>query len=272
MQGRLRTQGTSAVMAAFLFCLGADVALSQTKGLGISDRPTELSGRRGAETVLAQSPPSDFAVVGIQSAERSDDPCFLEVRYRHVETGEEIQEVFAACADRSDGRGKRASIKEFNLPDFQWAVGARVCMNRDRTKIKGMQLIGDYENCILGAETIEVPAPCSRNFRAGGSDQGIPCLDPEDRSRVELICGDTSLNRGFGTFFERRNCPGRKVASLPDDENWEREVFCPDGYVASGVQLSTAAGGGDRRMINGVGLHCRELTTFKSRKTIVRGN
>ncbi|MGI9509324.1 MAG: hypothetical protein ACR2QJ_08245 [Geminicoccaceae bacterium] len=232
----------------------------------MSSSSTKLSGKRGAETILEKKPPEDFAIYGLEAAERSDDPCYLKVKYRDVDGSETTTQEFKECAGRKDGKGTTKSHRTVSLPDFMWAVGARVCMNKG--KIKGIQLIGEYEECLLGAETVSVPAPCSRQFKQNGSDQGIACPDPEDRRHVERICGNTSLYRG--AYFARPNCPGHKL-TVPD-EDWAKEVLCPAGQVATGVQLSTADGGGDRKLINGLGLRCRTIEEFESRKIITRSN
>lgn len=247
-------------------CCGAGVAVAET-GLGYSATSTALSGNRGAEVILERESPADFAVYGFEASERSDDPCYLKVLYKDVQNGDTTVDLFAECGDNNQGRGTRKSREPRMLPDGVWAVGARVCLNRARTKIKGLSLMGAYEACIKGAETVLVSVnDCSPVLDIDSHDYRL-CSDPDGDGYAELRCDAPST--GFVRWFERPNCPG--IARGPDDD-WEREVRCPANHVASGLLLSTADGGGDRQMIDGVGVQCRELQEFNSRKIITRKN
>ena len=179
------------------------------------------SGGEGSNRILRRNVSENRALTGLVLAERSDDPCHLTTRFRRISNNQ----FFAGTGGMfdcggSDGTGTNRSREQIDLPTNYFAEGVRVCLNSAGTKIKGVQIIGTRIDCI----NLSVP------------DQ-----------QADPTC------KAFA-HFERRNCVGSD-SGLPDAD-WVAAAACPLQHYAIGVQLSTRAGGGNRRMIDGIGLKC----------------
>jgi hypothetical protein len=215
---------------------------------------TAFSGIGGVDRTLTKAASANDAIFAVEVAERSDDPCFLEARYRDVATGvEEASRRFAECNDSNNNEGTTSSRSILVLPAGTFVTGVRICLNSDRDKMKGIQIIGRYSGCILGLGQYVAPAPCSYVFTMNGMDYRV--CDPDAPTYVELDCDEPAAT--VSNYLERTNCQGDNDGP---DSDWESTVSCADGKVATGIRLSTTAGGGGRTMINGVGLECTALT------------
>ena len=190
-----------------------------------------FSGRSNGTTVTrSRSVTANDAVVGIRAGERSDDPCYLQLLYRDVRTGSETTSTYDKCA------GSERSVRKIELPDGYLMTGVRVCLNRRRTRLKGIQLVGGVAQCIVNNNGMY----WGRDFFSGQT--------------VLTQCTQASLE--YDVDFERANCAGG--FGIPDDD-WETERHCQPGSVVTGFQLNEVSGGGSRRMINGIGLICHQL-------------
>jgi hypothetical protein len=217
-----------------------------------SSSTTGVSGIGGTNRTLSKSASLNQAIYGADIAERSDDPCFLRLKYRDVATGSTgSSQRFAECDDNNNDEGTNSSLRYLSLPAGAFVTGARICLNSDRDKLKGLQLIGTYGACLLGEDKVYVAtAPCSNTFKAGGQEYRI--CDPDQPSYVALDC----RSAGVSDHVERTNCPGTKRGP---DADWESVVSCPDRMAATGMQLSTRDSGGGRTMIDGVALVCHRM-------------
>ena len=208
--------------------------------------PTSTSGKAPANKTLAKAASANGAIYGVTIGEDSDDPCYMEIKYRDVATREAQSSLkFSECAGHKVGDQLSPS-----LPSGAFVTGVQICMNSARNKMKGIALIGNYDACILGAETITVAVPPCTQGSSGGSEFNI--CDPDAPAFKTVSC-----DRSLTSFVKRPHCPGSKRE--PPDEDWEKEISCPAGMLATGMTLRTIDGSGDRKMIDGVALVCDTL-------------
>jgi len=209
---------------------------------------TAYSGRSsGGTSILSRAASENDAITGVSIAEQSDDPCWMQLAYKDVETG---VDGATRTYDHCDGANP-GDLAVLSLPSGSFVTGVRVCLNSDRDKLKGIQIIGNYAACMKGAEHVYLdPAACSEVFHAGGMEYRL--CDTDQPAFIEVDCTPD----GFSRSIERTNCDGENQGP---DEDWESEVHCPAGMVATGLHLNTTNGGGARRMYNGVALECDDL-------------
>ncbi|MCA9555328.1 MAG: hypothetical protein KC933_35175 [Myxococcales bacterium] len=200
------------------FEVEAVVETTSSALLDIGGNPTlsNWSGRSGGSPVtLNRTPIDDAFLAGYTFSERYDDPCHFVARYDHIETrANRGSQVWNECGMWGPNY---ASGKVGLVPSLERTVGMAVCLNSDRTKMKGFALLSQTPECILSG-------------------------------------GDCDVNTN--TYDERPNCPG---ADNGVDFDWEEHAMCPPGYIVTGIVLNTRAGGGNRRMVNGVRAYCHPL-------------
>jgi hypothetical protein len=207
--------------------------------------PTLTSGKAPTNKTLTKAASANGAIYGVTIGEDTDDPCYMEIKYRDVATQEAQTSLkFSECAGH-----KVEDPLTPSLPSGAFVTGVQICLNSAGNKMKGIELIGNYDACILGAETVTVAVPpCTPT--SGGVEYNI--CDPDAPAFKTVSC-----DRSLTSFVKRPHCPGPRRE--PPDEDWEREVSCPAGMVATGMKLRTIDGSGDRKMIDGVALVCDTL-------------
>jgi hypothetical protein len=170
---------------------------------------------------LSRAPSSHDYVHGFSIGERSDDPCHFSALYNDIDdpTNLEGNELWDECD------GGAGNFLSHNMPNDFRTTGVAVCLNGD--KMKGFALIGRFPECIL---------------------------DPNGVTPTGAACNGAGPRED--AIEERTNCPGSRNGI---DSDWENEAECPPGYVVTGLELNNAAGGGNRRMINGVRAICHPL-------------
>ena len=205
------------------------------------------SGKSPTNKTLSKAASAKGAVYAVTIGEDSDDPCFMEIKYRDIATsGTQSSLTFSECDGHKVGGQMTAS-----LPSGAFVTGARICLNSGGDKLKGIQLIGGYGDCVLGAESVSgVPSSCSSVVKISGHDYQV-CND-DSPSFITISCSTP-----ITSFVERTNCQGSKH-DQPDDD-WEKIVSCQEGMVATGMKLRTINGSGKRKMIDGVALVCDTL-------------
>mmetsp|Transcript_27696 Transcript_27696/g.51524 ORF Transcript_27696/g.51524 Transcript_27696/m.51524 type:complete len:242 (-) Transcript_27696:138-863(-) len=230
---------------ALLSCvlaLGATAASAQTAELadyeyyqlGIPVQNTAISGRAAGRATLMRSNilRRNGFLTGLSIDERRDAPCQIRV---HFAGNQNPTQTLSECGT-SDG-----SIDADYAGTVGWAEGIfvnaiQVCMNNDRSKVKGIRVEGDFGPCMEdGARYAVVPKPNRLTQYASV---------PRDGHYLRT-CGRTWFD-----VDTRPNCSGR----------WETMQRCPNGQVAYGVQVRHTDGRGDRRRIVGLGLHCAPLS------------
>ncbi|MEL7014416.1 MAG: hypothetical protein AAFO72_14220 [Pseudomonadota bacterium] len=182
------------------------------------------SGHEGQDRILRRNISENRALTGLYMSERYDAPCHLQTWYRSIQT----QEPFAGtggmfeCGSK-DGIGTWESYRSVILPSEFRAVGVQVCMNKPGTKVKGVALIGFRQECETFSEA-------------------------DIHNEYQYWCWHRAAR------FERHKCVGSNSGVVDDD--WLEPAMCPYQHYAIGVKLSTRAGNGGRRIIDGIGLKC----------------
>lgn len=237
-----------------LLALGANSVMAD-KLVG-SATSTAFSGKSGADFTLRKNTSDNDAVFAVDIAERSDDPCFMRVRYRDVSSGKEASSLrFAKCNDNNNNEGKQSSRKSVVLPDNLVTTGVRICLNGSGTKMKAIALRARMRDCVLGEDSVTLSVDgCSQVFKQGGMEYRL-CSTGDPKYQVVSCKSNSAI---VTRHFERTNCVGSKRGP---DGDWEKQVDCPDGKVATGIKLSTRKGGGKREMIDGVALECTSLSS-----------
>ena len=190
--------------AQFLFCnvlaialLTGGPALAQAPvGLNSKTLPTDFSGKGASEKrTLSKSYSANGAITGL-TADEDFDHCYLELKYVDVVTRQAQSSIkFADCAGK-DGNpkdGAATARRDINLTGGRLATGVRVVLNKDGDKIKGIQLLGNFGECVLGTKefTLAVsdcssvlePPPIARIPWSTGSATPAPSR-PISRSAV----------------------------------------------------------------------------------------
>jgi hypothetical protein len=224
---------------------------------------TAFSGNSNGTRELSHDAHATLSVSGIEARERSDDPCFLEVEFRDInsfQAGESL--TFRRCgAGHRDGN--LPTTKRLVMPEGAYTTGARVCLNNAGDKLKGLALIGQYQSCAIGGDSVIIPpSACSGVFPQNSVEYRL-CNTAETGNWRSYSCSDPRVR--IEVYFERTNCQGGKNGP---DSDWEREVHCPFGQVATGMHLSTRDGSGTGRMIDGVALECRSMGVFTGSKAV----
>jgi hypothetical protein len=205
------------------------------------------SGRTPTNKTLSKSYSANETIYAVTIGEDSDEPCYMQIKYRDANTSATQNSLtFNEC----DGH-KVGDMQTASLPAGTYVTGVRICLNSDRNRMKGIQLIGGYGDCVLGAESTTVSTPdCSRVVKVSGLDYRT--CTPGGPSYRTMSCSIPLTD-----WVERPNCPGSKY-DIPDN-TWEKVVSCPDKMVATGMKLRTINGDGDRLGIDGIALECHTL-------------
>lgn len=211
---------------------------------------TATSGKGPTTDNFIKDPSTGMTLKSIEFGEQGDDPCYFKMTYRHVRTGAESSQTYNRCDGKSPG-----DIRRIELPDIARVTAARICLNSAGDKIKGVQLIGGYQDCVLGAKTVTVqPNECSPVHKYSGVDYRL-CSTGAPGQGVGPVT--LSCTIPITRYWERTNCPGSRGEG-PDD-SWAKVVSCGPRTVATGVKLRTIAGGGKRKMANGLALVCSRI-------------
>jgi len=233
-------------------------------GLNDNTQPTDFSGKSGSEKkpTLSKSYSANGAITGLAADEDSDDPCYLELKYVDVVTRQPQNSIkFAHCSGK-DGNpkdGVATARRDINLTGGRMATGVRVVLNKDGDKIKGIQLLGNFGECALGAKEFTLAvSDCSSVFGAApyrpDTLEYRLCNTGNQPSSITVSCNDSRVKSD--PWFERTNAVGAKKGP---DSDWDKTVSCPNGMVATGMQMNVRDSGGDRQMINGLALECNTL-------------
>lgn len=167
----------------------------------------------------------EYAIVGLTSEERKDHPCFVSVKTENLNDSSRKLDLQKALCDGKDRSKKiEASYPDSSYGKRSFVTGARVCMNNDNTRVKGLQIRGvtitddgrlsDLEQKVEG--------------QSSGGLQRISPQEPQD---------------------DRPNC----------NNNWKRWSLCPaSNHIVTAVELHFEAGK-EPRSLTGIGLKCRAI-------------
>lgn len=186
---------------------------------------TGISGFAGSSVRMGPAIDKGYALYALRSLERADQGCFLEgtsdlLRQPLTQAGAWTGAGWAAHAFRTDsvdrcGGGTpgdevkvtaepTAAFIQEHVHDLSqpFVRGLRICMNGDRSRLKGLELRGRRVGADLSGKFVLEDVP----------------LDP-DKARAE-----------------------RKGAVAGHCDTWEKWVECSTGEVATAVQVHFAAG------------------------------
>ena len=227
-----------------IICVASGMAVAQTPTqLSNKTMSTDFSGKGQSEKrTLSKSYSANGAITGLSADEDSDDPCYLELKYVDVATRQPQGSIkFADCAGNGgEPKGGVASArKDLNLTGGRLATGVRVVLNKDGDKIKGIQLIGNFGECVLGTKEFTLAvSDCSSVFGAAPYRRDTLeyrlCNTGDQPSSITVSCSDARVESN--PWFERTNAVGNKNGP---DSDWEKTVSCPSGMVATGMRLNS---------------------------------
>jgi hypothetical protein len=254
-----------------LFCnilasafLASGVAVAQTP-FGLNDKTvtTDFSGKSGSEKHdLSKSYSANGAITGLAWDEDGDDPCYLQLKYVDVTTRQSQDPIqFTHCSGKNGEpkEGVATARRDINLTGGRMATGVRVVLNKDGDKIKGIQLLGNFGECVNGAKEFTLAvSDCSSVFGVANyppsSLEYRLCNTGNQPSSITVSCSDSRVRSD--PWFERTNAVGGKNGP---DSDWDKTVSCPDGMVATGMRMNVRDSNGDREMFNGLALECNAL-------------
>jgi hypothetical protein len=226
---------TSFAIAASILTAGGVMAMnSPSYRLSDTIKTTKTSGKNNVDSSAIghqfrakNTGPIPFgAVYEIQMAEKSDSPCFLQTRSRHLNMqshtvtmptgGKQTildpgpkEDQLKGCGGTS---GNASSLKtlSFDLSHNSYISGIRVCLNSNGTRVKGLRVYGRQLN------------------RSTGNLVDLP----------------------YKEWF-RPNCT-----------NWRKAHMCPEGQIASAVIAKYEGPQVTNRAISGLALQCRSVLEY----------
>lgn len=231
---RLQGAGKTVVLFALLGALSGSGAVGSVRvavSLTGTPAPTAVSGVQGSPFTVGNANSSTNAVWGLTSNERSDEPCLTTV------STEDVMDSGKDGSAKKDLCGKKATSSDLSVsyPDYgangarAFVTGIRVCMNNDRTRVKGFGLRG--KKIDDGGNLVDLTQDPSSPTPGGGGEHSYSTVtEPTDK---------------------RTNCD--------DKAGWMRWVECPAGQVATAV-VAHYEGGDTPRSLTGVALQCRSVT------------
>jgi hypothetical protein len=186
----------------------------------------------------------------------------LELKYVDVVTRQAQNSIkFADCAgkDGNPKAGVASARRDLNLTGGRLATGVRVVLNKDGDKLKGIQLIGSFGECVLGDREFTLAvSDCSSVFGVAPYRKDTLeyrlCNTGDQPSSITVSCSDPRV--ASNPWFERTNAVG---SNKGPDSDWAKTASCPKGMVATGMKLNLAKGSGGRQMISGLALECNAL-------------
>jgi hypothetical protein len=245
------------------FLMSGPAAAQAPVGLNDKTVTTDFSGKSGSEKRdLSKSYSANGAITGLTADEDGDDPCYLQLKYVDVTTRQLQNSIeFAHCSGKNGQPkdGAATARRDIGLTGGRLATGVRVVLNKDGDKIKGIQLLGNFGECVNGSKDFTLAvSDCSSVFGAApyrpDTLEYRLCNTGSQPSNITVSCSDSRVKSD--PWFERTNAVGAKEGP---DSDWDKTVSCPQGMVATGMQMNVKDSNGDRQMFNGLALECNEL-------------
>lgn len=192
---------------------------------------TGISGRGGQGFVTADGDSTTHAMYGISSQERSDDPCLVTIKKEHVnDASNDTTQKQALCG----GNGATSSEIHVEYGDASahgtraYVTGIRVCMNNDRSRVKGFRLRG--KKIDANGALVSLTGGPAGSGQAGGSEYGTHVITEPSTART--------------------NCD--------EKDGWMAWAECTAGKVATAARLHFDAGSAPRSLV-GIALQCRSV-------------
>lgn len=140
---------------------------------------TDISGRQGSVVEPLTGPDdSEFALTGISSKERSDEPCWVSMVAKSILNGGLATRSADKCGSKGPKPKSQLTTNVALTTSQTYLSGVQVCMNRAETKIKGWKIyttafsFGDNKITVL--ESLELMGGPRRNCRHWKSVEKCP--------------------------------------------------------------------------------------------------
>jgi len=202
---------------------------------------TAVSGYRGTPYTVGNSESSTYALYGITSRERSDNPCLITVE------SEDINAADRDSTSKKDLCGSNGATSSEIVAHFSdsgsngehaFITGVQVCMNNDKTRVKGLRIRG---NAITPAGS---PA----------SLESSDCSTVFDPKKVGVQDGPMEYRLCGGKITQ----PTASRTNCDDKDGWMNWAACPAGTLATAATLHFEAGNEPRSLV-GIALKCRPV-------------
>ncbi|MBK9305938.1 MAG: hypothetical protein IPM58_02350 [Nitrospira sp.] len=189
--------------------------------------PTKISGFSGTKyrVGVPDSQGDEYALYGITSEERRDNPCYVTVRTENInDSGKALDLKKDLCGGKQTSSTIAAEYSNSKYDKRVFVTGAAVCMNNDNTRVKGIKIRGKK----LGED--------------GGLIDLQESVVPENKSGMPAYnTSPTSMPTDV-----RAHC----------NDNWKKWAQCPDAHIATAAILHYEAGK-EPRSLTGLELECR---------------
>ncbi len=205
----------------------ATVTLTGTPG------DTGVSGKTGSVFVTAGGDSATHAMYGLSSKERSDEACLVTVRKEHVnDSTNDTDQTQNLCGPNGATSSEiKAEFSDSSVHGVRaFVTGVRVCMNNDKSRVKGFKLRGrKIDNA---GQLVALAGGVAGSGTAGGSEVTTHVITEP--------------------YAVRTNCD--------EKGGWMSWAECPAGKVATAARLHYGSGSQPRSLV-GIALQCRSVTT-----------
>ena len=210
--------GTASILLALATPVFSDTDVSLTGSV----TQTDISGFAGTPFTVGHSEGTQ-AVYGIWSVERNDKPCYVGALTENVNNSKDITgEIKTLCGNNPTSKEMKVQFGGIKFAERTFVRALRVCMNKDNTRIKGLQIRG-------------------RKIDENGNVADLPARYPDSSSSSGL----TPLVDLNAPSDQRPNCDG-----------WKKWVECSQNQIATAITAHFSAGS-NPRSVTGIALQCR---------------
>jgi hypothetical protein len=203
----------------------ADVTLTGTP------TDTSVSGKTGSVFVTAGGDSATHAMYGLASRERSDEPCVVTVHKEHVnDPATDTLQTKNLCGPRGATSSEiKAAFSDTSVHGTRaFVTGVRVCMNNDKSRVKGFRLRG--KKIDDAGQLVALQGGVAGSGTAGGSEVTTHVVTEP--------------------YATRTNCD--------EKDGWMSWAECPAGEVATAAKLHFGSGSEPRSLV-GIALQCRSI-------------
>jgi hypothetical protein len=226
--GERRSVSSSVVrtgIASILLALATPVFSDTELSLTGSVTPTDISGFGGTPFTVGH-PESTQAVYGVWSVERNDKPCYVGALTEDINNSKDITgEIKSLCGNNPTSKEMKVQFGGIKFAEHTFVRALRVCMNKDNTRLKGLQIRG-------------------RKIDENGNVSDLPPRYPDSSGSSGL----TPLVDLNAPSDQRLNCDG-----------WKKWVECPQNQIATAMTAHFSAGP-NPRSVTGIALQCRAVS------------
>lgn len=192
---------------------------------------TGVSGKSGSVFVTAGGDSATHAMYGLSSRERSDEPCVATVYKEHVnDSANDTQQTQNLCGPRGATSSEiKAEFSDTSVHGTRaFVTGVRVCMNNDKSRVKGFKLRG--KKIDDAGRLVALQGGIAGSGTAGGSEVTTHVITEP--------------------YATRTNCD--------EKDGWMPWAECAADKVATAAKLHYGSGSEPRSLV-GIALQCRSV-------------